>query len=412
MRTTPTSPDPVQPLPATSTRRTRASWSEILIAALAVLSAVLLVSCTSAPPSPNSEDGNKQRSETTTPRATPVPYLPGSEADAEAYAALRQLDPCALLDPDAGAQAVGGTADQLVPGPDPAECTLDVLPDGAKRSVDAWTVTTTMGVSFDSSDTGLGGATPQPIPGAPNNSYYREESFSETDCTIVRPLDKKYGDGYGIELEVQAPILAETSPQPPCDIAVAYLKATTDRWLEPPARSAGLTEPRLPLTEQDPCAATTAIGEQLGRNVQASPESLYTCRVVFTGPAGDATERADTRPPTSRTPAEPAKPTSPVPTGLRSESSSEESVEVRFTLTGDPASREPSNGIEPVSIAGRVGSVDRSLSAGCVVQVATTDKVTVDTQDGESVQVVGVMAPDCETATQLAATVLENVVDR
>src|SRR5262245_46575191 len=137
MRTTPTSPHPDQLVLATSTRRARASWSEILLAAVAMLSAVLLVSCTSDPPASRSEDAAKQRGQTTATSTPPVPYLPGSEADAEAYVALRQLDPCALLDPDAGAQAVGGTADQLVPGPDPAECTLDVLPKGAKRSVDA-----------------------------------------------------------------------------------------------------------------------------------------------------------------------------------------------------------------------------------------------------------------------------------
>jgi hypothetical protein len=380
-----------------------------------MLSALLLVSCTSDPPSPRSDDADNRPGETTTTTTVPVPYMPGSETEAEAHRMLRRLDPCALLDPDAGAQAIGGTADQLVPGPDPAECTLDVLPEGAKRSIDAWTVTTAVGVSFDESDIELGGATPQPISGAPDNSFYREESYNGTDCTIVRPLDKKYGDGYGIELEVQAPILAETPPQPPCDIATAYLESTTDRWLEPPARSDKVTEPRLPLAEQDPCAATTAIGEELGREVQASPDSLYTCRVVFAGPAGDTTDRpTDTAPPASRAPADtaPAKPTGPTPDGLPSLPSSEESVEVRFTVAGDPASREPNTGIEPVTITGRMGSLDRSLSDSCVVQVATTDKITVDTQDGERVQVIGVMAPSCETATQLAATVLETVANR
>lgn len=405
MRTTPNTSraHPVLPVPATSTRRTRAPWCRTLTTAAAILSALMLASCTADPPSPRSEGADNQRSETTT-TTVPVPYMPGSEAEVDGHRALRQLDPCALLDPDAGARAVGGSADQLVPGPDPAECTLDVLPEGAKRSVDAWTVTAEVGVSFDDSDIELGGATPQPITGAPDATFYREESFSGTDCTIVRPLDEKYGDGSGIELEVQAPILAETPPQPPCDIAIAYLESTTDRWLEPPVRSDGLTEPRLPLADQDPCAATTAIGEELGREVLASPDSLYTCRIVFTGPADDTTDRP--------TDTAPAKPTKPAPGDLPSLPSSEDSVEVRFTVTGDPASREPSNGIEPVTIAGRAGSLDRSLSDSCVVQVATTDKITVDTQDGERVQVVGVMAPSCETATQLAATVLEAVADR
>ncbi|MFL6125069.1 MAG: hypothetical protein ACJ73U_36295 [Actinophytocola sp.] len=325
---------------------------------------------------------------------------------------MRRLDPCALLHPEAGASAVGGTADQLVPGPDPAECTLDVLPEGAKSSVDAWTVTAEVGVSFDDSDIELGGVKPQPIPGAPNNSFYQEESYSGSDCTIVRPLDNQYGDGYAIELEVQAPILAETPSQPPCDVAIRYLQSTADRWLQPATRSDKLTEPRLPLAEQDPCAATTAIGDALGKEVRATPEALYTCQIVITGPAGDTTDHpGDTAPSAGRAPSDtaPTKPTRPTP---GDPATAEEGVEVRFTITGDPASREPSNGVEPVTIAGHVGSLDRSLTDKCVVQIAATDTVTVDTRDGESVQVIGVMAPSCETAQQLAATVLDTVTDR
>lgn len=402
---------PIQPGPATAMSRIRATPRRIGITA-AALSALLLASCTSDPPARPSDDADHRRGTSTTTTTVPVPYLPGSEADAEAYRALRRLDPCALLDPEAGARAVGGTADQLVPGPDPAECTLDVLPEGAKSSVDAWTVTAEVGVSFDDSDSELGGAKPQSIPNAPDNSFYQEESYSGSDCTIVRPLDSQYGDGYGIELEVQAPILAETPSQPPCDVAARYLESTTDRWLQPATRSDKLTEPRLPLAEQDPCAATTAIGDALGKEVRATPDTLYTCRIVITGPAGDTTDHpTGTAPVTPRTPSDTA-PTKPTGPASGDPSGSEASVEVRFTITGDPASREPSNGIEPVTIAGHGGSLDRSLTDKCVVQIATTDTITVDTRDGESVQVIGVMAPSCETARQLAATVVETVTHR
>jgi hypothetical protein len=85
---------------------------------------------------------------------------------------------------------------------------------------------------------------------------------------------------------------------------------------------------------------------------------------------------------------------------------------VTFAFTGDPASREPAGGIEPVTIAGRVGSLDRILADRCVVHVAISDTVGVETEDGGRIQVIGVTAPSCETATQVATTVLETVTDR
>jgi hypothetical protein len=68
--------------------------------------------------------------------------------------------------------------------------------------------------------------------------------------------------------------------------------------------------------------------------------------------------------------------------------------------------------MEPVTIAGQVGSLDRRLADRCVVQVAITGTIRVETRDGASVQVVGVTAPDCETASQVATTVLQTVTDR
>jgi hypothetical protein len=366
---------------------------------------MLIAACTPDPPAPPSQDRGTRTSESTT-TTVPVPYVEGDEADAEAFRALRLLDPCALPAPDAGAQAVGGTADQLLPGPDPAECTLDVLPEGAQDSVDAWTVSVEVGVRFDDTDIELG-ATSQPIPGTPEGSFYRQDSFSGSDCAIVRPV----ADGWGIELEVRAPILAEAPSQPPCDVAVRYLENTTDRWLEPPARVDGLTVPRFPLAEQDPCAATPAIAQALGVAARAQPDSLYLCRVVFSAPAAGATDRpTDTAPPASRPPTDPS--TGEV-TGKATPggASAGEEVEVTFAFTGDPASLEPAGGIEPVTIAGRVGSLDRSLADSCVVHVAISDTVRVATEDGDSVQVIGVTAPNCELATQVATTVLETVTD-
>lgn len=381
-------------------RRRPTGWA----APVALLMVTLIAACTPDPPAPPSQDADNRTTETIT---VPVPYVDGADAEAEAYRALRLLDPCALLAPDAGAQAVGGTADQLLPGPDPAECTLDVLPQGAQDSVDAWTVSVEVGVRFDDTDLELG-ATSQPIPGTPEGSFYRQESFSGTGCTIVRPVE----DGYGIELEVRAPILAEAPSQPPCDIAIRYLENTTDRWLEPPAHADELTTPRLPLAEQDPCAATPAIADALGAAVRAKPGSLYACRVLFTAPVAGATDR----------PTDTAPTTSPPPTNSTSGdragkappggASPGESVEITFAFTGDPASREPTSGIEPVTIAGRVGSLDRSQADSCVIHVAINDTVRVETEDGDSVQAIGVTAPNCETATQVATTVLETVTDR
>src|SRR4051794_28634660 len=114
MRHTPTTvahARPNQRRPATGTSRVCAPQPWIAITAVA-LSALLLASCTTDPPARPSNAGHRGGTSTTTTTA-PVPYMPGSEDDAEAYRALRRLDPCALLDPDAGARAVGGTADQL-----------------------------------------------------------------------------------------------------------------------------------------------------------------------------------------------------------------------------------------------------------------------------------------------------------
>lgn len=380
-----------------------------------MLTVLLISACTPDPP-PQSENADNRRSETPTTTTVPVPYAGGTEAEAQAYRALRLLDPCALLVPDAGAEAVGGTADQLVPGLDPAECTLDVLPEGAQDSLDAWTVSVEVGVRFDDIDIELG-ATAQPIPGAPEGSFYRQESFSGDDCTIVRPLGERYGDGYGIELEVAAPLLAEAPSQPPCDVAVRYLESTTDRWLEPPARADELTEPRLPLADQDPCAATPAIGDSLGVSVRATPEGLYRCTVILTEPATEPTDGPTGTAPTASRPTTDTTPTDSTPgepSGKAPPAASPvgESVEVSFAITGDPASREPSTGIEPVTIARRVGSLDRSLADSCVVQIAISDTIRVETPDGGRVQVVGVTAPSCETATQVATTVLNVVTDR
>jgi len=360
-----------------------------------LLMVALIAACTPDPPAPPSPGAGDRTSKTTTTTVR-VPYVEGADAEAETFRALRLLDPCALLVPDAGARAVGGTADQLVPGPDPAECTLDVLPEGAQRSVDAWTVSVEVGVSFEDTDL-ESGATPLPIPGTPGDSFYRQKSFSGSDCTIVRPIE----DRAGIELEVQAPILAEAPSQPPCDIAVRYLENTTDRWLDPPVRADGLTVPRLPLAEQDPCAATPAIGQTLDAAVRAQPDNLYSCRVVFTEPVTGATGR-----PTDTTPGD--QPGTAPPGGA----AVGENVEVTFAFTGDPASLEPTGGIEPVTITGHAGSLDRSLTDKCVVQVAINDTVRVETSDGDSVQVIRVTAPSCEMATQVATTVLTTVTDR
>lgn len=373
-----------------------------LVTAASVLAA-LLAGCTSTSPAPPSDKGEKQ-STTTTTSAAPIPYKPGAEADAEATHASRALDPCALLDPETGARAVGGTADQLLPGPDPAECVLEVLPEGATKSVDAWTVTATVGVPFGDMDIEFG-AKPQPIPKADEGSFYRQESYSGTDCTIVRPVD----DESGIQLEVQAPLLEETPTQPPCDIAVAYLEDMVDRWMKPPNRTDGLTEPRLPLAEQDPCAATVAVGEAVGREVVAEPNDLYTCRIVVDGASGGAPDPDPSPvPSTGSDPSATAPDSSAAPT-QDDHSAVVDGVEITYLIASDPASREPINGTESITIDGRMGSLDRSLTVSCDVQVAINDTTAVHARDGERMQVVSVTASNCETATQVATAVLESL---
>lgn len=375
-----------------------------LIIAAAVLVA-LLSGCTATDPPANEA---KKPGTTTTTSAAPIPYKPGAEAHVEARHALRALDPCALLDPEAGATAVGGTADQLLPGPDPAECVLEVLPEGATKTVDAWTVTATVGVSFSSLDIDLGGAKPQPIPAVDDGSFYRQESYSDSDCTIVRPVD----DRFGLELEVQAPLLSETPAQPPCDIAVAYLKSTVDRWMTPSSRADGLTEPTLPLAEQDPCAATAAVGEAVGAEVLAEPNDLYNCRIVV-DEASSNTPAPDSKPvPTADGEPSGTTPDSSATPSQEDRASAADGVEITFLIVSDPASREPINGTESITIDGRMGSLDRSATVSCDVQVALNDTTVVHARDGERLQVVSVTASSCETATQAATAVLESLAIR
>ncbi|TDQ00629.1 hypothetical protein EV186_102490 [Labedaea rhizosphaerae] len=273
----------------------------------------------------------------------------------------------------------GEVADSLLPSDDFNDCTLNL--HRADKLVPDYTMA--IGVDAVDQDTIQQG---QPLQIAGLNFYSRQQTGTNDEhetspCVVYLPQS----DGYALYLQVEPPIDPVDGAMHVCDVAVAYLKATAERWRTPPTRAEHRTDPALDLAAADPCAATgilTALGG--GRVAHAD---LHQCLYASPRQSTDGTGAG-------------------APLKM---------VDVRYeldspdTLTGDDDAT-----YKQAAIAGMPVAQHDSHSAtqGCLTLFRIGSvSVTIDENSSEPpwVQIVEVTAPTCALSSQAAAAVISTV---
>ncbi|MCE7012137.1 hypothetical protein LWC34_56400 [Kibdelosporangium philippinense] len=301
-----------------------------------------------------------------------VPDYPVADYEKEnipVLQALRQIDPCAMLDLEVIKKiSEGPELNSIAPGDLLNECTVSVGQNDLKET---WSFEVIAGVPV-----GADGA--EDIAGV----QFTKFSSRPTSCNYTTPMSKTFG------LALQTTwhgLSSEQPPKPSCDVAKQYLTDTIARWKTPPKRSEHKTTPALPLATIDPCiAAKTLLGTGEGHVRISAP---YRCSVQ---------------------PKQGDRPDKTAPS---------QNIDVSLLFGNDPVQQIPVNptSFKPAQIKGKPAAVSQSRSSCRItVQYSADTMVKVDEAKGQEparTQVIEVNAGTCEAANAAAETVVGRMLE-
>ncbi len=308
------------------------------------------------------------------------PVAGGSAADPESreqlratFDQLRELDPCALLDPAIAQQVAGAaTVSPAVPGSYLSQCGLDT---------DSWGFVSTIGM--DLTQSGWRKAEKKTVAGNDWLALRVKDS-----CSYATPSVEQFG----VMLTVTAPLDKPPAGTTACDIAEAYVTRTSSLLESTPSRTKSTQQPRLPLADVDPCAPAEDILAEVDRGAGvAVPKDVYVCALHPDGSGSELSE-ADLSV-AFRFEEDPRQPEAKVQTG---------------PPDAEPIPVEP-GAIVPIKLGRHTGvafSMDGGLcSAALVIDDAVNQKVGSTTY----VQTVTAYSTDCGLAQVAAAATVESI---
>lgn len=291
--------------------------------------------------------------------AQTVPLTKDAETAAASFAALREIDSCALLVAAAVHAATAGTATTPRPGPEVGDCGLNATSHGAPT----WTFRVSLGVSI-----------------AVVPSVFRHESIdglavyvrphdTDQNCAIYRPIS----DEYAITLTVWN---HGTAGKSTCATARAFLVAAVSTWKSLPKRAHG--GHIATLAQHDPCEPARAVLDALGGlDGRINPNALYSC-IVY--------------------------PRRKVPSGP----SIGEPITIKFTIDIDPRNVE-GDAIEPITIAGIAGTQTATPDGKCTIRITHNRQVVANVGGDQLMQILNITADSCPIAS-LSATAIDKTL--
>ncbi|MFC6091635.1 hypothetical protein [Saccharothrix lopnurensis] len=327
--------------------------------------ALLLSACTSGGDIPPLADTAQSTGTGQVPAGSAIEQsIPERDRDtAEAYAAFRAIDACALHDVEAATAVTGDKGDEITPDQDGLNGCILRLHKSEFEST--WTVFLEVGILFPPELRHE--AAPETVGGMA--VFTRED---ERGCALSKPLD----DNHAIEVRTST---YSGATKKPCDVLREYVGKLGEVWNDPPRRDSGRTSPRLSLADVDPCVAASAVLDGVGPSAQLSPKSVFACSAV---PASAAPSKKST------------------------------DIEIALIMDEDPASLVAAGAREVTIGSHRAVLIERATGCLSYVVWEPETEVVVDRQSGDalpSLQQIRVRAGTCEAAQAAAEKVLAKI---
>ncbi|OLF06923.1 hypothetical protein [Actinophytocola xanthii] len=294
-----------------------------------------------------------------------------------AFAELRDVDPCTLLDRAVIKNITDAQVGIHIPGRHLSECQVDTEID---KYTPGWSFAVDVGLFYEATED------------IRHERIDTEMFFIEGDeyrCTYTRMVNANVG--VALTATIPPPIEGRPAVEDPCEMAKSYLAETGTTFIEMGRREQQLTEPQLPLATRDPCETVDNVAQAMNTEAIGVPIKTYLCSIQ---PAGSTEE----------------SPLAGQNLSVGYEFIPDPRDDVPADEPAPPAGADGLGAMTAVTIAGHAGSqFDGAGDLGCSVDLVLDDKPSL--QDGALtlVQVVSVLSNDCEVTHRVAEAVITTI---